>query len=192
MGSDPVTAFLTEKRAGFFNSVKQEAGAQFTGPALASSVVSRAGGAALGALGAGAVVGVGVAASKLYDAATKGRDFRTMLAHDPTLVPEHDKDPRLFNQFYSTLRTFNPDFARDPVVAAGYMHKMIDSPGNAGGMVVDSLSFRDKVKSPFEPVMRAAIGGATGENKHKGERNPPPTPPAEPRHPDYGQNIEGF
>lgn len=164
MGSEqnPVEDFLSSKVAGF-GSVAREAAGGFMDTARQLPRHLGAGAATAGgaALGTAAVVGAGVAAQKLYDAATKGRDFRMMLDHDPALAVKHEENPKLFNQFYSTLRTFNPDFAKDPVVAGRYLHQMMDAPEAAGGVVVETLNFRDKIKSPTEAITRAAVGGIT-------------------------------
>jgi hypothetical protein len=167
---NPVEEFLSEKKGSWWqNQTGQTAGKWVKGmlgqqaPEAAKKFMSGAMNAGGAVLGATAVVGVGTAASKLYDVATKSRDFRRMLDHDPTLQPKHDADPRLFNQMYSTLRTFNPDFARDPVVASTYMHQMMDAPEAAGGRVVDALNFRDKMQSPFSTVTSTALGAFKGK-----------------------------
>lgn len=171
MGNDPnpVEAFLQEKHGGLGDAFGRAANSSF-----GQRVIGKAGDAATAAaVGAGITV-AGTYAGKLYDAATKGRDFRRMLEHDPRLQSRQDDDPRMFNQFYSTLRTFNPDFARDPVVAANYMHRMLDNPEAAGGQVVETLNFRDKIKSPLDTVMGSAMSAGKGESKSPTLPGPPP------------------
>jgi hypothetical protein len=155
---NPVEAYLTEKTAGFMSGLKSgitpASGMQGLGEMAGSGIAGgamRAGGAAL--VGAG-VVG----AQKLYDAVTKAHDFRTMLEYDGELAQMHQENPRLFNQMYSTLRTFNPAFSKDPVVSSTYMRQLMADPATAGGKVVDALNFRDKMKSPIgDTITRAAL-----------------------------------
>jgi hypothetical protein len=116
---------------------------------LGMNVGGKALGGAIG-VGAGLIgAGVGVAAQKLYDAATKARDFRMMLEHNPDLEEMQQEKPKLFNQAYSTLRTFNPMFAKDPIVAGSYMRNMMTDPLHAGGVVEKSLDYRDKMRTPI-------------------------------------------
>ena len=99
------------------------------------------------AAAAGAVGAVGLAASKIFGAATKARDFRQMLSYNPDLQEHHDRDPRMFNQMFSTLRTMNPQFSSDPIVAGSYMRRMSENPMTAGGIAVESVGHRDKLPS---------------------------------------------
>lgn len=161
MGSEnPVATYLKEKTAVSFGKGLQAGlfgqGAGRLGTQVGKGIM--AGGMAAG--GAAAVAGGAAIASKLYDAATKAHDFRTMLEENPDVAAEHQENPRRVNLFFSTLRTFNPQFSRDPVVAGTYMRKMIMEPQTAGGYVENALSFRDKMgPSVGDQVTRAALGG---------------------------------
>jgi hypothetical protein len=166
MGSSapsPVDAFLAAKTAGFGEAFK----------ASGNGLRGRIGGALLGA-GASAAVGIGVAgaglaAQKIYDAATKGRDFRRLLEVNPDLADHHAEDPRAFNQLFSSLRTFNPAFSRDPLVAGSYMRRMLDSPMMAGGVLTDALAMRDRVPHPMgESFHEYALEGAKAGLKQSG------------------------
>lgn len=155
---NPVEEYLTEKSAAqvsmpwgggsFIQNLRRGltgGGAASLGEDVGKGL--RTGGLAMaGALG---VAGAGLAIQKVYDAATKARDFRTMLENNPDLAEKHKESPRLFNQMFSTLRTFNPAFSRDPVVAGSYMRQMVDDPMHAGTAVVEALGHRDKMKNPF-------------------------------------------
>jgi hypothetical protein len=183
MASNPVTAYLTEKKAGFFSGIAEGARHALTGVAPeAQQFLRGAGGDAmrsagqhvgrgvvgggLAAAGAAAVGGAAAGASKLYDAATKAHDFRNMLEYNPDLVARHEENPKLFNQMFSTLRAFNPTFSKDPLVAGKYMREMSEDPLSAGGKVVDALNFADKVGPSFgSSVTRAAQSGFTGGKK---------------------------
>lgn len=101
------------------------------------------------ATAAAAVAGVGMAATNVYRAATKSRDFRSMLSFNPDLQEHHDRDPRTFNQMYSSLRTMNPHFSQDPIVAGTYMRRMVENPLTAGGILTESVPARDKFVSPL-------------------------------------------
>lgn len=158
---NPAQAFLTEKH-GSFGSLVHEQAKQM--PEVLSSGVMQG---LAGALAVGATAGVGIAAAKLYDAATKGRDFRRMISFNPDLATEHERDPRVFNQLYSSLRSINPTFARDPIIAGSYMRRMVGSP-MAGGVLTDALSFKDKARSPMEDLIdKGILEGAKGGLRHQ-------------------------
>jgi hypothetical protein len=119
-----------------------------------------AGAASSAAVGLGLAAG-GVAASKIYDAITKRRDFRAMMEANGDLHEEYAKDPKLFNQMFSTLRTFQPAFTKDPLVAGTYMRQMTGSPLTAGGVAVQALGQGKDIKHP----MRETYFGAAGRGK---------------------------
>lgn len=155
--------YLQEKTAGGFSAgwnqgvqaLPSEMGRKLPG-VLASS-------GAQAAIGLG-VAGIGVAASKIYGAVTKRRDFRSMMGANPDLEDKYRQDPKLFNQMYSTLRRFSPQFASDPTVAGTYMRQMSESPITAGGIAVQALVAHGdtaKLRSPF--VSKALEGAAKHE-----------------------------
>lgn len=112
-----------------------------------------------GAAGATALIGgAGLAVSKIMDAATAGRDFRKMLDVNPDLRDAHSADPRMFNQMYSSLRSMNPSFAKDPLVAGTYMRRMAENPMHAGGILVDAVNSRDKFPSIASRATDEGIG----------------------------------
>lgn len=113
--------------------------------------------------------GLGIAVQHLYDAATKTRDFRNMLEHNPDLHDEMQRDPKMFNQAFSTLRNMNPMFSRDPLIAGTYMRQMMDSPMTAGGKAVEALSHRQ----PGSPIIDGFSKG-TMEGAKSMFRNPSP------------------
>lgn len=123
----------------------------------------------VGAAGAAAIVGVaGIAAGKVYQAATKSRDFRGMLAYNQDLQEHHDRDPRVFNQMFSSLRSMNPEYSGDPIVAGSYMRRMLESPHTAGGILTESLSTRDKFY-PFHTALEEGMSSA-GKNVRFGKK----------------------
>ena len=164
---NPLATYLSEKTAGFWGDVATGAGQKLTGKNLGRT----GGGALMGAGAAGAVGLAGLAAQKLYDAATKASDFRQMLAFDAELAAKHQEDPRLVNQMFSTLRTFNPSFTKDPAVASSLVARMVDSPGGVSGMMGEVLPLRDKMRGQVGPaMMQGAMGGAKaggGGGKHE-------------------------
>jgi len=96
------------------------------------------GGAAV-ALGGAAIAGIGVAARKISDAVAKRREFREMMDLDPELAEHQAKDPRIFNAAYSSLRSINPAFGRDPLVAGAHMKQFMDNPDTAGLMIARTV-----------------------------------------------------
>lgn len=120
--------------------------------------------AGVGALATAAVGGLAVAAGKLYDAATKGRDFRRMLEANPDLAEHHSQNPGGMNQFFSSLRTMNPAFSRDPLVAGHFMRQMagIDTQGPgavAGGYLMPAIDARRHFEN--SPIQQLMMQGAS-------------------------------
>jgi len=87
----------------------------------------------------GGAIGLALAGNKVYRAITKKRDFNAMMEANPDLEEERKRDPKTFNRFYNSLRSMNPQFAAEPVVAGTYMKKMLTSPEQAGGYLVDAM-----------------------------------------------------
>lgn len=157
--TNPLDAYFETKEAG--------------GMDVARSVGRRAAGAVgkgalggMGAAGGAAAVGaVGVAASKLWDAVTKAHDFRSMMGStfNADLHELHATQPKQFNEAYSSLRRFNPGFAKDPMVAGTYMRRIMEMrPNVAGGALIDALGHRDRVPPSMvgEMFSRAGQQGA--------------------------------
>jgi hypothetical protein len=143
---------MRPKLAGFLNTLR----AAKVQDMLAQAVIGAGASAAVGA----GIAGVGAAAAHIHDAATKRRDFMRMMQMNPDLHDAHARDPKMFNQMYSSLRTFNPAFARDPIVAGTYLRRMAESPLVPGGILTEALSMRDKVPERGALVLRQALEGA--------------------------------
>jgi hypothetical protein len=149
--SNAVEAYL-EKRAGFFGDVAGGARGAFKGENVGKGL---AGIAATGAASLGVL-----AVQKAYDAATKAKDFKSMLEYAPDVMQMHQEDPKAVSQMFSTLRVFNPDFTRDPVVASSYVRRMVGEPTGAGGIATEALQSRDKMRHPLaDRMMSSALGG---------------------------------
>jgi hypothetical protein len=160
--STALDEFLAEKQAGFGS--KLLGAVQGQGAQMPDMFAKALAGAGANAAVGGAVIGGSFAAKKLYDAATKGRDFRRMIEYNPDLASEHERDPKNFNQLFSSLRTVNPAFSQDPIIAGTYMRRMVGSPA-AGGVLTDAVGMRDKIPPTFrETVQRHALGGG-GKSK---------------------------
>jgi hypothetical protein len=156
----PLETFLLEKRAaekkaGFMSSFRQSA--KQIPEALGAATAQ---GAATAAVGAG-IAGIGMAASKIYDAMTKRRDFQQMLKVNPDLAEHQAANPAMFNHMFSSLRVHNPAFTADPIVAGTYMRRMSESPLTAGGVAVEALGHRESTKSPqLDAFLRGGFEGA--------------------------------
>lgn len=124
------------------------------------------------AAAAGVVAGGGMAAAKIYNAATKSRDFRNMLEFNPDLAAHHENNPRMFNQMYSSLRAMNPSFSRDPLVAGTFMRQMVDAPETAGGKLTEALKSHGEFETPLSKAFDLGISNAGGGFKNK---KPKPT-----------------
>jgi hypothetical protein len=129
----PLDSYLCEKekRAGWLSSlgggVRQILSPQNIGGALAATAF------------AAATDVPAMVARKAYYAVTKSRDFNQMMETDPTLKQFQRENSKQFNAHYNSLRSLNPEFASDPVVAGTYMRQMSLNPATAGSVIVDSL-----------------------------------------------------
>lgn len=107
------------------------------------------------AIGQGAVglaaAGIGVAAMKSYRALRKRRDFKEMLSLNPDLVEYQDQDPVRFNAHYNSLRTMNPGYAEDPILAGSLLRRMSMNPGTAGGVLMESMESASRTRSAPGP-----------------------------------------
>lgn len=166
--SNPFEDFLEEygpveeKTAGFVDSAKGF-GRDF-GSALGFGAATA---------GASAVIGsLGIAANKIYGAATKARDFKNMMSFNPDLQEHHDRDPRLFNQMFTSLRNMNPAYSKDPLVAGTYMRQMSESPLTAGGKLTDAIGNRDAFRTPLSRAVEEGMSGAKERLKHHMKADP--------------------
>ncbi len=174
--SNPIEKYL-EKKAGIgalLSKAKE--------PAFNAAV----GAGAIGAVSAGTAA-VSFGAKKLYDAVTKHRDFRAMLSANEDLHEALERDPKFFNQVYSSLRSVNPQFAAEPMIAGHYMRQMTESPLTAGGKIESAMLYRGQ-QHGSSPVLDAAMEGAL--SGAKSGINKPPNPHAELEQRVRGLNLQ--
>lgn len=110
--------------------------------------------AAQGAVVAGGY-GLVEAAKKVYQAMTKKRDFNKMMDAHPDLEDYRQQNPKQFMRHYDSLRSMNPIFAADPVIAGSYMRYMSETPTRAGHTIVESIGG----KPPSGPSMQDFSSG---------------------------------
>jgi len=177
---DPIEEYLEHASA-----LEKRAGIGGYGQSLLRGARKAFGGEELGTLAmqTGAVAGVAAlagAARKAYAAATKSRDFKSMLEVNQDLAEHQANDPKMFNQFYNSLRTLNPTFASDPVVAGSYLRKMMEFPHNAGPILVDSVGAAPKLPANGLKNYTAGLGIAekvrpgAGAKRGGGREDRPP------------------
>lgn len=153
MAKNPVEDFLAEKRA--FNFGGMARSAKPYGKRVAEGMGM---GVATG-IGAAAFAGATLAAHKLFQAATKTRDFNNMMDADPGLHELHQQDPAGFNRAFSALRTMAPEFMSEPTVAGAYMRKAFDSGEGAGPLAVQAATERSRSQGRPGPMAEAALNG---------------------------------
>jgi hypothetical protein len=111
----------------------------------------------------GAAAGVGLAAHKVYEALTKGRDFRAMMQNpfNQDLKELHDSNPANFNAAFTGLRQANPEMSGNPMIAGTYMRRMMTfSPDAAGGYLLEARGHRSEDLSPLrDAFQRGAVQG---------------------------------
>lgn len=155
---------IQKKTAAFRDAAKHLGGA--AGQALGTAAVS------------GAVALTGVAVSKLYDAATKSRDFRAMLTANPELHDFVKENPNRANALFTSLRQINPDFSKDPYVAGHYMRQMAGDPGREGGYLLLAAQERGRFD---QPVLDTYLkGGVEGIKPRSSNTLPWGAPPGSP------------
>lgn len=156
MAKNPVEEFLSlEKTAagpGLFRRAMNQVPGQMANAA--------AGAIAMGAVGF-ASAGIHAAVGSIVDAATKARDFKEMLHANEDLHEHYQQDPKRFNMMFNTLRTVNPQFSKDPLVAGSFMRRMIESPQGIGGIAGEALKQRaDFPETAFGESLNFAREGA--------------------------------
>lgn len=158
MAKNPVEEFLIEKRAFGAGAVgKLRALGGKVAPTL-GRMGEQAGAAALAGVGAAGFAGLVGAAGKLYDAATKTRDFQNMLEANPDLHEHLQQDPAGFNRMFTSLRRFAPEFTKEPVVAGTLMRRgMVGAIEDRGDVSMGALRARNTPKAG--PATEAALGG---------------------------------
>lgn len=150
----------------------------------AGSIAKGFGGALVTGAGAGAagavMTGAGMAASKLYDAVSKARDFKTMLgsSFNADLQEHYQQRPKQFNEAYSSLRLVNPSVTRDPMTAGHFMRRIMENAdSSAGGIILGSLPESKEISkaSPFDAFQRTGTqaAGSSMADHFKGRKGRP-------------------
>ena len=122
-----------------------------------SEVVKGFVGAGGAALAGGIAVGAALGARKLMSAALKRHDFRQMLEVNPQLADLQAENPTFFNHAYTSLRSMNPTYGRDPVVSGTLMRQMMLTPENAGGVLQATMGS----PNPPQSITGLNIGGGS-------------------------------
>ena len=140
---------------------------------FASGVGQATANGAIAAISTAAVTATAVGARKVYQALTRERDFRNMMGANPHLQEYHDQDPKRFNLVYNSLRSMNPEFSADPIIAGSYMARASMAPAQAGTMLGTELGIpsRRNVDRFLDHVQSQTAGSA---------RMPQPKPAAHP------------
>jgi len=108
--------------------------------------------AAGASFGVAAVAGIGAGVAKLVDAVQKKRQFGAMLEVNPDLREHQRTNAPFFNTAYNSMRTMNPSYGKDPIVAGTIMRRMMESPDAAGGVLMSTM--RDPA-APGGSMLRA-------------------------------------
>jgi hypothetical protein len=166
MAKNPAEEYLLSKKAFNFGGMAQKA-KPYAGRAAEGIGMGMATG-----VGGAAFAGLTLAAGKLYDAATKTRDFNSMLESNPDLHEVHQADPVGFNRMFTAIRTMAPEITREPVTAGAYMRQaMVGSDPDQRGFVPLSAAERSTRSQPKPgPMTEAALGGfgrGTGLSTYK-------------------------
>jgi hypothetical protein len=164
--SNPLEEYFQEKTAaspmqGVIPGLEQWAGNAAAGAGRAKLLGTAKNVATSAAMGAGTgalAAGIGMAASKIYDAITKTRDFRSMLENNADLQQHYEQNPKYFNLAYNSLRSTSPAFGKDPIVAGHYMRRIMDDQGDAGGILMQAM--KDSPRAAGNPMVESFGQGA--------------------------------
>lgn len=123
------------------------------------------------AIGVAALVGTGIAASlgtaiatDLFDSSkrflTKSRNFRRIMAFDPSLKEVATSGNKDLKTAFNTLHRFAPDFASDPLLGAGLLRQLVNMPVGAEMDQITKLlgsrkNLQDIKKNQFQPNFRS-------------------------------------
>lgn len=115
-------------------------------------------------LGAGAILGsAGYAEDALragHRAATKQKDFNKALNFDPEVKRWYNSDPKGVEARFSTLHRFNPDAARDPLVASSWIKQTMEFPAVTPRMVIEATPGDKKRLQMQESLILKTLGGS--------------------------------
>ena len=116
------------------------------GGSLRSRVLATLGGGAFLGLGlAGAAKGVG-ALEDVWERRGKGKAFSDMLAHSDDVRRLHTARPSEVKSHFDTLFRFNPDMAKDPLVASGFVKGTVGMGEISHKTVQDLISTRKSLR----------------------------------------------
>lgn len=133
--TNPVDEYLRTKEAGFLSGI-WEGMKGLAGTSVGQHATGAA--ATLGVLVAGRAALRGM--DNVMLAITKKRDFNQMMEHNTDLREPYQENPKQFLAQFTSLRSMQPRFSKDPIVAGTYMRQMTASPATAGTAVVGALS----------------------------------------------------
>lgn len=143
--SNPIDEYFEMKKESTFWQGLTAAG----DAAAAGRDVRRAGIQAAAAIGAAAAIPAGKA---IVGALTKRHDYNKMMEHNPDLRDMKSENPKMFNQMYTSLRSANPEYGRDPLIAGSHMRKMMDQPEVSG------LALTEAMRARPQPMMSFQLG----------------------------------
>ena len=129
--SNPIDAYFMAKESGFWGGFTSPYQAENLGKTVGSAVLATGVGAALAS--------APVAARAVMGAITKRRDYNLMMEHNPDLHEMKAQNPVMFNQMYSSLRSSNPAYGSDPIIAGAHMRQMVDNPASAGLVLAEGM-----------------------------------------------------
>ncbi len=156
--TNPLDDALMSKEA-IFGGLRRGAQRAFKGmdsSDVGAKLTSGLMGGAAPVAGAALISGVGLGAAKLLGAIKKKHDFRDMMDTNPDLGTYQSDNPKFFNKAYTSLRSINPTFAKDPVIAGGLMRRMMESPEGAGGILAQSVKPPDSPRGGFD--IKGSVG----------------------------------
>jgi hypothetical protein len=126
------------------------------GDALKNALLFTGTGAAVGLAGEGVSSALGAAKAPI----SKGVGYRRMMKENPWLEEQDDKTVK---KFYSTLHRFNPEMAKDPLVAGSYMKQRLQfrdvgiQPTDVASLVDVQKKLQDIKRSRGSSALRNAF-----------------------------------
>lgn len=158
---------VTEKVAGFWNSLTTSLSGTRMGAGVGSAITGAAAGAATTAVGAAAFSGIRSATDSVF----KARHYKNMLGEVPGLRKK--RDARKTQAAFNTLWNLNRGIAKDPLSAGSFVERSMNQAEltDSAGVYIDpqtATMLQKTAPRPDRPIQEAWGRGATSGRSRGG------------------------
>lgn len=154
-----------EKTAGFWRGITSSLTTTSMGRALGDTLTAALPAAGVAAAGVAGAAGFNVLRSRL----AKGRAFKQMVETHPELKKQ---DAKAVQRTFNTIYNLNPQLAKDPLVAGGFVRRSMTKAdvGEGAGAYVDLNTARELQRGGMgvAPVLDTFLSAAQSQAKGRG------------------------